>query len=75
MHNELGITKEDIRKWIEDAVKEQAERMVKNEFDSFDVKTIVNKIVMSNSYYGSNSLKREITDEIAKQIMSKIKIS
>jgi len=74
MHNELGISKEDIRQWIEDAVKEQAERMVKNEFDSFDVKTIVNRIVMNDSYFGSKSLKREITDEVTKQLMEKINL-
>ena len=73
MHNELGITKEDIRQWIEDAVKEQAERMVKNEFDSFDVRDIVKKIITDDSYYGSKSLKREITDELGKQIMNRIK--
>ena len=74
MHNELGISKEDIRQWIKDAVKEQAERMVKNEFDSFDVKTIVNRIVMNDSYFGSKSLKREITDEVTKQLMEKINL-
>jgi len=25
MHNELGITKEDIRQWIQEAVQQQAE--------------------------------------------------
>lgn len=74
MHNELGITKEDIRQWIEDAVKEQAERMVKNEFDSFNVKTVVNRIIMNDSYFGSKSLKREITDEVTKQLMEKINL-
>jgi hypothetical protein len=73
MHNELGITKEDICQWIEDAVEEQAKRMVKNEFDSFDVRNIIKKIITDDSYFGSNSLKREITDELGKQIMSRIK--
>ncbi len=27
MHNELGITKEDIRMWINEAVKEEAKKM------------------------------------------------
>ncbi len=73
MHNELGITKEDIRQWVEDAVKEQADRMVKNEFNSFDVKDIVKKIIFDDSYFSSKSLKREITNEIANQLMEHIK--
>lgn len=74
MHNELGITKEDIRQWIEDAVKEQAERMVKNEFNSFDVRDIVKKIIFDDSYFSSKSLKSEITNELANQLMERIKI-
>jgi len=73
MHNELGISKEDIRQWIEDAVKEQAERMVKNEFDSFDARDIVRKIIFDDSYFNSKSLKREITNELSNQLMEHIK--
>ena len=72
MHNELGITKEDIREWIDDSVREQAERMVKKEFDTFDVKKIVKDIVSSDDYYGSKMLNRQVTDEVVKQIMKHI---
>lgn len=71
MHNELGITKEDIRQWIEDAVREQAERMVKHEFDSFDTKNIVKRLIFDDKYFGSDSMKREITNELSKQILNK----
>ena len=73
MHNELGITKEDIRQWIEDAVKEQAERLIKNEFSTFDVQNVVRKIIYKDEYFGSKSLKQEISNEVAKQILEKIK--
>lgn len=75
MHNELGITKSDIRTWIEDAVKEQAERMVQNEFRSFDVEKIIRKIIMDDRYFSSPKLKGEITQEVANQLMKHIKIS
>ena len=32
MHNELGITKEDIREWIDDAIKEQIKLIVDNSY-------------------------------------------
>ena len=73
MHNELGITKEDIRQWIEDAVQEQAERLVKNEFKSFDVHRVVQRIISDENYYGSKHLKQEISQELTRQILQKMK--
>jgi len=73
MHNELGITKEDIRQWIEDAVKEQAEKLVKNEFNNFDVRNVVQRIITDERYFGSKNLKQEISQELTRQILTKIK--
>ena len=73
MHNELGITKEDIRQWIEDAVEKQAEKLVKNEFKNFDVHRVVERVITDEKYYGSKNLKREISQEMTKQILEKIK--
>lgn len=74
MHNELGITKDDIRTWIEDAVKAEAERLISNEIKSFDVKSIVNSIITDTKYFGDIKLKSEITQELVTQLMKKIKI-
>jgi len=71
MHNELGITKEDIRQWIDDAVREQAEKMVKNEFKSFSTEGIIKKLIFSDDYFSSKSMKREITAELGKQLLDK----
>ena len=73
MHNELGITKEDIRQWIEDAVEKQAEKMVKKEFSNFDVHRIVERIITDDRYLGSKHLKQDISQELTKQILNKIK--
>lgn len=60
MHNELGITKEDIREWIEDSVKEQAERMVHNEFSRFNITEIVREVMRSKALGSSLTLREEI---------------
>lgn len=73
MHNELGITKEDIRQWVQDAVEEQAERLVKNEFNNFDIHRVVQRIISDERYFGSKNLKQEISQELTKQILNKIK--
>ena len=36
MENELGITKEDIRGWIDDAVRQEVKNVVNRTFRAFD---------------------------------------
>jgi len=75
MHNELGITKEDIREWVQDAVKVQVEKMVQNEHSNFDVRKVVKDMVMDNRYYGSESLKKEVMQEVSRQLVDKMDLS
>ena len=72
MHNELGITKEDIRQWIEEAVQKQAETLVNNEFKNFDVNRVVERVINDDKYFGSKNLKRDIAQELSKQIMERL---
>jgi len=74
MHNELGITKEDIRQWIEEAVQEQAEALVNNEFKRFDVNKVVERVINDDKYFGSKNLKRDIAQELSKQIMDRLRL-
>jgi hypothetical protein len=74
MHNELGITKEDIRQWIEEAVQKQAETLVNNEFKNFDVNRIVERVINDDKYFGSKNLKRDIASELSKQIMERLRL-
>ena len=75
MHNELGITKEDIRQWISEAVQEQAERMVQNEFNNFDIQKTVKRMITEDKYFGSESLKKEIRNEVADQLLEKLELT
>jgi hypothetical protein len=72
MHNELGITKEDIRQWIEEAVQKQAETLVNNEFKNFDIHKVVERVINDDKYFGSKNLKRDIAQELSNQIMDKL---
>jgi len=75
MHNELGITKEDIRQWISEAVQEQAERMVQNEFNNFDIQKTVKRMITEDKYFGSENLKKEIRNEVADQLLEKLELT
>lgn len=39
LHNELGISREDIREWIKEAVADEARKIIKKTFDDFDVQS------------------------------------
>lgn len=60
MHNELGITKDDIRAWIKEAVQSQAELMIKKTFDDFDMDTFVKRHIETQMRYWT-------TDEVRRQ--------
>ena len=63
MHNELGITKDDIRAWLKEAVKSQAELMLQKTFDDFDMDRFVRNHILTQMRYWT-------TDEVRKQVAS-----
>lgn len=60
IHNELGITKDDIRAWLKEAVQSQAELMIKKTFDDFDMDTFVKRHIETQMRYWT-------TDEVKRQ--------
>lgn len=65
MYNELGISKEDIRTQIKEAVHEEAEKMIANTFDNFDVeRTIKNTIQSQLNYNGLIDYKEIIAKKL-----------
>lgn len=73
MHNELGITKDDIRAWIKEAAKEQVERLVNQEFGKFDVERHIKSVINNEFFYYKGNLKGEIAKIIADKIELTIK--
>lgn len=70
MHNELGITKDDIRSWIKEAAEEQANRLVEQEFGRFDVEgTFKRRIELEFQKYSS-----KLRDELVKGIVNVLDI-
>jgi hypothetical protein len=77
LHNELGITKEDIRMWVVEAVKEEAKRLVDNEFNSFNVHSVIKNILTGDKYNstGWGKLREDISNTISKDIINSLEIS
>lgn len=63
IHNELGITKDDIRAWLKEAVKSQAELMLQKTFDDFDMDRFVRNHILTQ-------MRCWTTDEVRRQVAS-----
>jgi hypothetical protein len=77
MHNELGITKEDIKDWVKEAVEEVAESLVNQEFEKYPLPNIIKKnvevVLIEHSLWGDD-FKNEIWNEVGNQISKKLEI-
>lgn len=68
MHNELHITKEDIREWIEDTVKQEVRAVVDNRFKQWDLREITKdeiRDLLVKDY--------DLKNRVYEQIMNKMK--
>lgn len=71
MSNELGISKDDIREWIKDAVAEQAELLLKQTFGNFTITDLIWKKFYNNfmhDFYDDKIIKSCIGQAIAEKI-------
>lgn len=70
MHNELGITKEDIREWVKESVREEVAKMIAKTYEDFDVKREIRDLI--NSPY--NSFRKDLLNACAAEIIKDFKL-
>lgn len=75
MFNELGISKEDIRDWIKEAVHEEAQKLINNAFEFENPRTTLRKLIINDSFFSGESLKRDILQETAKILADRLIIT
>ena len=79
MYNELGITKNDIKEWVKEAVYEVAENYVEYQFSEDRFTEYIESVIENHwsDYYGDGDyekdIKRIIADEFIKRIELKLK--
>ena len=71
MFNELGITKEDIRNWIQEAVEEEAHRLIMKTYSSFDVRTVLYN-QLTDKY---SPLRQDIISNCSKELLKTITLT
>ncbi|MDX9694954.1 MAG: hypothetical protein RBT49_04110 [Bacteroidales bacterium] len=74
LHNELEISREDIREWIKDAVKDEVTRLVDNEYGKFNVRDYIKQTLIKHSVFGTDKLKDEIKYVLTNLIVNKLDI-
>lgn len=73
LHNELGITKEDIREWLEEAVREEARKLIADSFKN-DIRSRIDIAMREFHGWGEKPFKTEIAREVANRILEKVDI-
>ena len=68
MYNDLGVTKEDIKQWTQEAVRDIATNYVQNQLSAYTIQDIVKDYLNRGSLYKDNSFKRMVAEELTKQI-------
>ena len=73
MHNELGISKEDVRQWLKEAVEEEAERLVAQEYGKFDIGKAIERSIYENRLFWTSekTLAKEIRQELCSKILER----
>ena len=71
MFNELGITKEDIRDWIQEAVQEEAHRLVMKTYNSFDIGTVLKRQLTDRC----SPLRQDIINDCSKKLLETITLT
>lgn len=74
LHNELGITKEDIQEWIESAIKEEAIKVVKKTFGDLDIEREARRAINDSIHSGYSDIRKEIIQAAAREVLSQLDI-
>ena len=74
MYNELGLSKEDIRMWIKEAVHEEADKLIAKAFGDFDPKRILQELIVTEKYYGGVRLHTDLRSMMARLLIERLDI-
>lgn len=71
MHNELGVNKEDIRTWLDDAIQIEAKKLVENTFKDFSINALIKDLIFKHNGY---SFQKNVETEVIKILKDNLKI-
>ena len=75
LHNELGISREDIREWIKEAVADEARKIIKKTFDDFDVQSEARREMRNMISSRYSEVYKDIIEGAVKVMLSEFTIT
>lgn len=75
MANELGITKEDVKEWIKDAIHDEVKNVVANAYGRCDIEEMVQRTITHHDYYGrKDGFNQDVIKATAAILASRLEI-
>ena len=69
MHNELGISKEDIREWVRESIKEEVKNIVERAYGNCNIEGEIRKAIRDNDFWTPDGkLKSEVYKAICVEV-------
>lgn len=75
MHNELGITKDDIREWIKESIHDEVKNVVKQAYGRCDIEGAIRREISQYEWFLKNGPSNKVIDKAAQLLMEKLEIS
>ena len=75
MHNELGITKEDIRNWIQETIQKEIKLLVNNSYDNFNLNILIKNEIYSHDMWSDKNLRKDVKEAIAKGLIKNVELT
>ena len=69
MHNEIGITKEDIREWVQEVVEMEVRKTVNESFSKFSINDRISREIDKHiGQFSDYSIRQQISNELVKRL-------
>lgn len=75
MHNELGITKEDVRIWINEAAAEEAKKIVADSFQRENPEQLIKRAIYDSSVFRNRTFKDEVIRKAGEILAERLEIT
>lgn len=76
MHNELGITKDDIREWIKDVIRDEVKNVVAQAYGRCSIDDMIRHVIESHDYYGRRcGFEQDVINATARILSERLEIT
>ena len=75
MHNELGITKDDIREWIKESIHDEVKNVVNQAYGKCNIEAAIKKEITQHEWFSNDGPSNKLINKAAQLLIEKLEIS